>query len=86
MKWSGEEQNSARTAREITYYWAVNISTTDVRQRFEKVQSAIRKGETVTVTEHGRPTMRISPVSKRDKQAAADALRALGPIPILPRK
>lgn len=64
----------------------VTVTVTDARQRFERVQRAIRKGQTVLVTDQGKPAMRISPISKRNKQAAMDDLRKLGPIPFLPRK
>ena len=59
---------------------------TELRQETAKVLLAVEKGQTVTVTEHGKPKLRIVPISHRNKAAAAKALVAIGPIKVLPRK
>lgn len=65
----------------------MQTTKTDFRQNPDPAWRAIAKGQTVTITDHGKPKARMVPVSRRNKQAAADALRALGlgNLPITPR-
>jgi prevent-host-death family protein len=62
------------------------LTMTELRQKTSKVILAVENGKTVTVTEHGKPKLRVVPISRRDKAAAAKALVAHGPVEFLPRK
>jgi prevent-host-death family protein len=64
----------------------VEATLRELQQNTEKLIAAVENGETVTITERGKPKARLVPVAKRDKVGAAKALMAIGPITFLPRK
>lgn len=57
------------------------IGVYDLRNRLSAVLEEVLAGKEVTVTKHGRPIARISPVTApglQDREAAVAAIHALG--------
>ena len=54
------------------------ISAADANRRFSELLRAVKKGQSVVVTSHGKPVARISPVvaGERAAEAARSALLA----------
>jgi prevent-host-death family protein len=47
----------------------------------------IHDGDSITITEHGKPCAKIVPVeNSEDRKALCDLLRSMGPIDLPPRK
>jgi prevent-host-death family protein len=63
----------------------MEATLTELRRDTSRVLEPVRKGEKVTVTEHGQKLAEIIPV-KIDRKAAFEALRAIGPVELPPRK
>ncbi len=65
----------------------MRATLTELRRDTSRVVRAVDKGKTVILTEHGQPRYKLTRASRKiDWKAAADALRAIGPVDFLPRK
>jgi len=64
----------------------MEATLTELKRDAGKVIRAIEQGQTLTITDHGKPKARVVPCSPKDKVAAAKALMAIGPVEFLPRK
>jgi len=65
------------------------VKTTSAQLRRDTakvVRPVIRRGEKLTLTEHGRPRADEIPLRKIDRPAACRDLMAIGPVEFLPRK
>jgi prevent-host-death family protein len=68
------------------YFVRVETTLTDLQRSPQKMKRAIDKGQTVTLTSHGKPVAHIVPTTHRNKAAAARALLAIGPVNLPRRK
>lgn len=61
------------------------ISAAEANRSFSKILGLVRKGETVTVTSHGRPVATLAPAApdrERSKTALLERLRQQPPLGI----
>ncbi len=56
------------------------------RHTAEVVRPVIHGGKKVVITHHGKECAEIRPMGKFDRKAALEALRAIGPVNLPPRK
>src|SRR5664280_683985 len=61
------------------YFGLMEATLTELRRDMSRVLDPLRRGEKVTLTEHGQKVAEIVP-TKIDRQAAFEALRAIGPV------
>jgi prevent-host-death family protein len=61
---------------EFTYYqdMSKSVSAADASRRFSELLRAVRRGDSVVVTSHGKPVAKISPVTEDER--AADQARS----------
>jgi len=69
------------------FHHAMQATLTELRRQTTKfVRPVINGRGKLTVTEHGEPCIQIVPVPRIDRKAALEALRAIGPVRLPPRK
>ena len=59
---------------------------TNLRRKTSDVMREADNGKEVVLTEHGVPRYQLRRIPQVDWQAAAEALRKIGPVNFLPRK
>jgi prevent-host-death family protein len=67
----------------------MEATLTDLARRTEAVFRAIRAGREVTITNHGKPLARLTPIPQRTQEEHrrfVQALRGLSGLPVPPRK
>jgi prevent-host-death family protein len=64
----------------------MEATLTELRRDTSRIVRAADAGEEVILTEHGQPRYKLQRVRPVDRKAAAEALRAIGPVTFLPRK
>lgn len=68
------------------YFVLVEATLTELRRNTSRVVRAADDGQEVILTEHGEARYKLQRIRRVDYQAAAQALRDIGPVNFLPRK
>ncbi len=64
----------------------MQATLTDLARNTKSVLRPVTNGgQTVIVTEHGKPVAKISPMRTFDRKAALKILKEMGPVNFLPR-
>ncbi len=67
--------------------YAMRATLTELRRQTTKFVRPVINGQgNLTVTEHGQPCLQVVPVPRIDRKAALEALRAMGPVKLPPRR
>jgi prevent-host-death family protein len=64
----------------------VEATLTELARKTREVVRPVQAGKEVILTEHGKPFAKIVPIRKADRKRLVEALAALGPIELQPRK
>ncbi len=54
-----------------------SVGVYDAKSSLTKLLSDVQKGDTVTITKHGKPIARLVPVVEEQQQKASEAIEAL---------
>lgn len=56
---------------------ATTVGVYDAKTRFTKLLTQVEKGESVTITRHGKPIAKIIPAEERDQALVEEAVKDL---------